>query len=110
MLIEKSYLDLAMPATIENWSIGSEMTSLSVKIYRLLCTGESRLKHSRFLSDRRTVKVQRIVFGRLEGSQTPNKYIYLDLTKHQTKMLSHPSIKLDVWEIEATGGIQSFLV
>ena len=25
-------------------------------------------------------------------------------------MLSHPSIKLDVWEIEATGGIQSFLV
>jgi len=45
MLIEKSYLDLAMPATIENWSIGSEMTSLSVKISRLLCTGGEPVGH-----------------------------------------------------------------
>ena len=50
------------------------------------------------------------MIARLEASQTPNKLIYLELTKYLTKMLSHPSIKLDVWEIEATGEIQSFFV
>ena len=57
-----------------------------------------------------TVKGQRDAIARLVASQTPNKLIYLELTKHPTKMLSHPSIKLDGWEIEATGEIQSFFV
>ena len=41
MLIEKSYLDSATLESIEIWLIESEMMSLSVKISRLLCEGES---------------------------------------------------------------------
>ena len=39
MLIEKSYVDLAMSETLRNWLIDSEIISLSVKISRLLCIG-----------------------------------------------------------------------
>ena len=44
MLIEKSYLDLAMPETLENSLIESEMMSLSVKISRLLCIGAGLMR------------------------------------------------------------------
>lgn len=40
MLIGKSYLELAMPVSLENSSIESEIMSLSIKISLLLCIGE----------------------------------------------------------------------